>query len=95
MLLFILQAQQASSLPTQEPILGGPVVAKKLHPEENRSTTKVRKSLACVEWQYLMSQVSFGGREGVGDFTSRVVESFSDLSLGPLGLSDSRAMHKV
>ena len=41
------------------------------------------------------SQVSFGGREGVGDFTSRVVESFSDLSLGPLNLSDSRAMHKV
>ena len=31
----------------------------------------------------------------MGDFTSRVVESFSDLSLGPLGLSDSRAMHKV
>ena len=39
--------------------------------------------------------MSFGGREGVGDFTSRVVESFSDLSLGPLGLSDTRAMHKV
>ena len=31
----------------------------------------------------------------MGDFTSRVIESFSDLSLGPLGLSDSRAMHKV
>jgi len=70
---------QATSLPSQEPILGGPVVAKKLQHEDTRSTAKV----------------SFGGREGVGDFTSRVVESFSDLSLGPLGLSDSRAMHKV
>jgi len=59
---------KASSLPPREPILGAPVLAKKLQPEENRATAKV----------------SFGGREGVGDFTSRVVESFSDLSLGPL-----------
>ena len=84
------------------------MVARKLQPEDNRSTAKVlkirieRKPLKMfptIERKPLLKnvsyQVSFGGREGVGDFTSRVVESFSDLSLGPLGLSDSRAMHKV
>ena len=73
------------------------MVARKLQPEDNRSTAKVFKIR--IERKPLLKnvsyQVSFGGREGVGDFTSRVVESFSDLSLGPLGLSDSRAMHKV
>ena len=73
------------------------MVARKLQPEDNRSTAKVLKIR--IERKSLLKnvsyQVSFGGREGVGDFTSRVVESFSDLSLGPLGLSDSRAMHKV
>ena len=44
---------QAASVSTQEPILGGSVVAKKLQqPEDNRSTSKVgnpRKSLVCSD----------------------------------------------
>jgi hypothetical protein len=91
----------AYSLPSfsaKESLVTGPVAARKLVPEvgSGRSeATFVREARAEGRTE---SRVSFGPRDGsfpaLDNFTARVVESFSDLSLGP-GLGDTQRVHKV